>query len=44
MLSLPCINNDLNRFYEILAHEIEAYSKDEELCRRIREIKEFNDM
>ena len=30
--------------YNLRPHEIEAYSKDEELCKRIRELKEFNEI
>lgn len=30
--------------YNLRPHEIEAYSKDEELCRRVRELKGFNEV
>ena len=30
--------------YNLRPHEIEAYSKDEEFCERIRELKEFNEI
>jgi predicted RNase H-like HicB family nuclease len=30
--------------YNLRPHEIEAYSKDEEFCRKVRELKEFSEV